>query len=263
MKIAWKTLASTTVPFFLVVNVVGDNSVCSSENTKVYKIEPQNFFTLDIVNVNSATDAVLGVDGTTGVAVSYTKCMQNIQKATWLPANPTELKYYYGTDTLKWAVNAANWSKSWGPNLETTGINTNEDVKVTWSTNINGTGTTGTFTSSDNLSWTTSDSIKSATTVDATGSVIYITMVLDHTTATTQFEGITDEVITLAIDAKTANGDDDIHYSDTKPAANLVCGKLDGFTYDTTTQTVKARPAINTLTVDALAVPQPLLIPVK
>lgn len=247
VSIKWKTTATQAAPYFLVVKVVGADPSCSTQNMKVYKIIPSNMFTLDIANVNPATSTILATE------TPFSQCISDIVSVTYAAASPDDATYDYGSNTLIWAVAAANWSTSWTPSLLTSGIDANETVTLTWNTKADGTGTGGTFTTSDGSNWTTATPVTPSTgvSVDAAGETIYIRMILDHSTPGKNYEGLADEVITLAVDGLTANGDHDLHYSATLPVANALCGLDDDFTYDTTTQTVTARPGINTATLPA------------
>ena len=252
VDIKWKSTALTTVPYFLVVNVVGKNGVCDPRNMKIYKIVPANMFTLDIENVNVISSNAI-------VSTAVSQCYQDIQSITWVDTDAANAKYDYGTNTLVWAVAAANWATSWTPTIKlTAAVNANETVSLTWNTAIDGTGTSGTFTTTDGITWNTTAPVTTAVTggfVGALGQVVYIRMELDHTTAATQWEGTSDIAVILAIDAVTANNDPDLHYTGT----SAVCGVADGFTNDiAAVQTVKQRPSITTSPATV-----PFLIPIK
>lgn len=263
VSITWKTTATPTDPYFLVVNVKGNNGSCDTKNMKIYKIIPTNMFTLDIANINGASNA--GFVAATGIANSISQCISDITSITWASTDALNATYDFGANTLIWEVSAANWGTSWTPTLRTSGIDAGEGVTLTWNTAADGTGTGGSFTAgttSNNTDWTTATNVTSAAYVGATGQNIFIRMVLDHSTAGKQFDGTTDETITLSIDGTNASGNKDVHYSNSLPAVNTLCGLDDGFTYDYAIQTLKARPDVTSNTLNAASAVQPLLVPI-
>ena len=243
IDIKWKTNATPTDPYFLVVNTVGKNGICDPKNMRIYKIAPANMFTLDITNVDVATGTALPYSALFG------QCYQDIQSITWDVTKANEATYDYGSNTLVWAVAAANFATSWTPTLLLAEkIKYNEGVTLTWNTKADGTGTAGVFTTTDSLTWTTTNPVPASLgSVGSAGEVVFIRMVLDHTTATKQSEGINDQSVILAIDGVTESGSPDLHYSNTEPVVNTDCGLPDGFKYDIApAQTVKQRPNIVT-----------------
>jgi hypothetical protein len=117
----------------------------------------------------------------------------------------------------------------------------------------------GTYTSTDPVL-----ALDPTGTVGSAGECILYRVTIDHTNvaAGLQYQGLTDEVITLATDGVTqlalASPLPDVHYSSTLPVPNSNCGLADGFLFDKTDQTLKARPDIT-----APAMPAPGLLPVK
>ena len=261
LAISWNTLATDTDPFFLLINVTGANGVCDPENMKVYKIVPVNMFTLDIANVdNAGTTLALNADGTAAVAE---ECVQNIQSVSWQVGTENAL-YDYGSNTLVWAVVAANFSASWTPTISIAGVHADETVEsITWSTTIGG-AAGGTFPITGGVADTPVPAVDASGNVGATGEIIYIRMVLDHTTATKFFEGLVEQNIILGVDGVTANGDPDVHFEDTDAAAGGTadCGEADGFENDLAQQNLLPRPAIQTDT-EPVGGTEPLLIPVS
>lgn len=256
IEISWKATTLSTDPYYLVVNTVGPNGTCDPMNMKVYKVLPQNLFTLDIANVN-----VLSANAITPSAVA--QCYQNIQAITLDPAS-NDAKYDFGSNTLVWAVAAANWSAGWTPTVKLdNAVASGETATMTWSRTPGG-AAVGTFTADvAGTTWTTATAVTpvaASGTVDALGETIYINLTLDHTNGTNQFEGTADQTFVLSIDGVTANGDPDLHWSLTVPIANTDCGKADGFKYDiAAVQTLKQRPNVTTNTLPA---PQNFLVPV-
>lgn len=251
IDISWNTTASLTDPFFLVVNVIGDNTLCTPANTKIYKIIPANLFTLDVANVTSA-----GVAG--ALLAPLTTCVADIQSITWVDTDQTHAKYDYGVDYLYFAVAAANFSTSWDATVNITNDQGQALItNVAWSRTYNGTYTD--LTAADADTWTANIPASAAAvggTVGSAGETITIRVTLDYTTATNFFEGILDQAVNFEVDGVTALGDPDLHWD-----AGVVadCGNADAFKYDKLVHTVKQRPAINSATGTG---PEPFLIPI-
>ena len=271
IQLSWNTAANATDPFFLVVTAAGDNGICTPKNTMVYKIIPINSFTLDVANYDITNSSILGTwiataGPTLGDAPSFTQCISDIATISWPSGSATDptLKaiYDYGENTLIWAVAAANWTTSWNPTLQISGVNANEHIKsVTWSRTHNGTAN-GSFSLSG-TDWTLSSPITPVSATDpnvgSAGETIYIRMVLDHSDdpAGKFFDGTVDQTITLAINAVTANNDPDVHYSSAEGTGT--CATADSFDNDVATQVLKKRP---TITSNTSTGSDPFLIPV-
>ena len=260
LALTWKTFAYDPVnPVFVVIQVKSTVAgACNPNNLKVFKIIPVNAFTLDIANMK--------LDNTVAAyETNIDRCISNIVSATYDPTAAEGVKYDYGVDYLYFAVTAANFSTSWQPSLKVNTIDANETVTaVEW------------FRAAD-LTFTTPEAMpltggiytatNPVTVLDATGAVgsagesIIIRVTIDHTTATKQYEGITDETITVAVDGKTllssATPLGDVHFSSTIGTA-ADCGKEDAFNNDIATQILKARPEIT-----ATTMPAPGILPVK
>lgn len=283
IDISWNSLpADANNPFFLIIKADGDNTVCTATNTKVYMIVPKNMFTLDLANVDQA-GTVLDWDATSGVAVEAEECISEVQSVFWNPATTTAT-YDYGWDTLTYAVVAANWSDSWTPSLTISnsfaGDADNDPSlisSVTWSRSAtyDAAAQDGSFTyNATDAEWQTTDDVTPATAGDVNvgtdGEVIYIHVIVDHTNidatnGDTFNEGLVDQTFTLAIDGVTANGDGDVHYTDSAGGdtdALADCGDVDGYENDLAAQTIKKRPGIDTNTVDDDSNTQDLLTPV-
>lgn len=263
VSITWKSwVPDPLLPVFVVINVKNTDlapGICAINNMKVFKIEPINAFTLDIANVNAA-----------GVAQGYEtpidRCIHDIVAATYDPTAPEGVIYDFGVDYLYYVVTAAKFSTSWRPSVQLTGVNAQEAITaVEWARpNDFAFATphamplaTGTYTSTDPVLV-----LNSSGTVGVDGECILIRVTVDHTTTGFQYQGLTDETITLAVDGVTqlalATPIPDVHYSNNFPVTNTNCGLADGFLYDKADQTIKRRPDIT-----APAMPAPGLLPVK
>lgn len=261
LSITWKSFVpDPALPVFVVIHV--KNTVtggCVTNNVKVFKILPVNAFTLDIANVNAA-----------GVAQGYEtpidRCIHDVVTATYDATAPEGVIYDFGVDYLYYVVTAANYSTSWRPSVQLTGVNAQETVSaVEWARPSDFAFATpnamplaaGTYTSTNPVTV-----VDPSGTVGTAGECILIRVTIDHTAGGLQYQGLTDETITLAVDGVTelalATPVPDVHYSSTLPVANTNCGLPDGFLFDKAVQTIKPRPDIT-----APAMPAPGFLPVK
>ena len=250
VSITWKAFVyDPSQPVFVVIHVTNTASTpdgCITNNMKVYKIEPQIAFTLDIANVTK-----------TGITQAYedtiARCLHNIVTATY-QASPEGVVYDFGADTLYYVVTAANYNTSWLPAVQLAGIDALETVSnVEWDTSfafnnpVAMTLTAGTYTSP-------SPAVvrNPSGAVGPEGECIWIRVAIDHSTATQTYQGLTDETITLAVDGTTNLASTppagDIHYSAILPYPNTLCGEVDGFQFDLAVQILKPRPDIQDAT---------------
>jgi len=269
ITITWQNYVyDPTQPLFVVVNVDGDNGICSAiNNIKVYRIDPLFAFTLDIDNLNQ--------DGTNHTSDVYgdeiEDCISVVQSAYYDQANGCVV-YDYGADTLFYEVIAANWYDKWQLSVQLSGLNSVEGqtAEIDWTyaptdrtgLDLYNNATTwyevGSSIAADG-SWTSSTLVESQNTttgaVSSDGESIFVRLVVIHGAAS---EGIDDQTITLAVDGVLAhddgsgtyvpaasNAEGDIHYTDD---GSGTCPWFDGFTNDYAIATLKARPNIQSAT---------------
>jgi hypothetical protein len=269
VSITWASFAyDPTAPVFVVIQVKNTASTpdaCVSQNMKVYKIVPQNAFTLDIANLtNGATPDVAGALQA-GYGTNIDRCIHDIVDAQYDATAPEGVVYDYGTDYMFYEVVAANFSTSWKPSFTLNGVDANETVTVEWATDKNFT-TPHAMTLAAGI-WASADVytvVDPSGTVGPAGESIYVRVTFDHST-TVSYEGLADEIVLLAVDGLTnlsapaAQQLGDVH---TVAGTNLpaeACPWVDGFANDIATQTLKPRPAINA----GATMPAPGLLPVK
>jgi hypothetical protein len=254
VNITWKAFVyDPSAPVFVVIHVKNAAStpdLCVTNNMKVYKIEPQIAFTLDIANVTKV-----------GVTQDYedtiARCLHDVVSATYsaTPAPDGSVIYDFGADTLYYVVTAANYTISWLPATQLAGLDANETIdKVEWDTSFAFNApvamnlAAGTYTS-------VSPAVvrNAANAVGPEGECIWIRVIIDHSIPGVKtYEGLTDETITLAVDGTTNLASPtpvgDMHYSSTEPVANALCGLPDGFQFDLAVQKLKPRPDIQDAT---------------
>ena len=260
LSLTWKAFTiDVAKPVFVVIQVkntaVGG---CPSNNLKVFKILPVNAFTLDIANV--------GADKTTVAAyeTSINRCISPVVSATYDATAPEGVLYDYGVDYLYYVVTAANFSTSWKPSLKITVIDAKETVTaVEWFRPTDAAFATaeamplvaGVYTATNPVT-----ALATSGTVGTAGECIVIRVTIDHTNGANQYQGLTDETITVAVDGKTQLASTpvgDVHFS--KTVGNAAdCGIEDGFNNDIATQVLLARPDIT-----APTMPAPGMLPVK
>jgi hypothetical protein len=247
VQLTWEYF-DPTIPVFVVIQVKNNNGTCTTQNLKVYKIEPKNSFTLDIANEDQ-NGVTLG-----GYGTNYSFCVHDIVTATYDAAAPEGVIYDFGVDSLYFIVNAANFSTSWMPSVTVNGYAPMGEVTyVGWS---RPTWPAYTWTPML-LSGGVYSPAAPVPVLDPTGSVgplgecIVIVVVVDHSTATS-YEGLADAAVAVAVDGMTAlassDPQGDVHFSATLPAPNGLCGLEDGFQFDVANQTITARPTVNDLT---------------
>jgi hypothetical protein len=261
ISITWKSFVyNPAQPLFVVINVVNGPppvGTCNSQNMKVYKIEPTNAFTLDIASVTQLGATLLYTD-------SYSFCIHDIVAANYDPAAPVPggVTYDFGIDYMYFAVTAANFNTSWMPSIQLAGIDPEETVAVEWaySTSTPAAYTVaGTFTFAAGT-WTTATPVLAQIAggaVGAAGECILIRVKLDHSVAALNYEGLTNELVTCAVDGVTNLATPlipDVHY-----LTGATCGLADGFTNDFVAQTLAARPQIDA----GATMPLPGLLPVR
>ncbi len=277
INITWRSAGyDRTLPIFLAIMVIGDDGTCTPNNLKVYKIEPQFAFTLDLANLDG-TGALQSDYGYTDLE----NCISDIQSAVYDPTTPEGILYDFGSNTLYYEVSAANWYDRWQLRVEITGLFTGTDdqtVQIDWAYPVR---TAAGLVDYANISdWNvvtaagSSDGVYTATElvapqgatafVDAAGESIIIRVIVTHGN---EWEGITDQQLTLAVDGVLAPEDPDnagtyvpgtpgaIGYGDihheADPDATLPdtgCPWYDLFVNDYAFQTILARPEIQSAT---------------
>lgn len=222
IDITWKSfIHSAALPVFVVIYVENNDGTCTTQNLKVYQIEPVNSFTLDIANVK--------IDGTVlGYGINDSTCVSNIASAVYDPAG--SVAYDFGTDYLFYTVTAANFTGSWTMDLTLTGPTAKQVGTIEWAY------------SSTPTAWTafalgtpaTVNAIDATGTVGVAGECIIIRITVKHNNE----EVILAQPIIVAVDG-VSNTLPDLHYE---------TGAADGFTNDLASHIMKPRPTIDAVT---------------
>lgn len=242
IQLIWKAF-DPTLDVFVVIQVTGtDAADCPVNNLKVYKILPQNAFTLDIANIdaNAATPAALGW------TLPISTCVPGIVTAKYDDATTT-VQYDYGQSYAYYLINAANFSTSYVLNFQINGVAAGEVVTAEWAYN---TGPALTWTAmavvgvppAQLTATTTVNAQATNQTVGSSGECILVRLLLDHTTSIAVFnEGIVAQPVEMAIDGTTGGA---LLLPDLHHAAGTGCGLADGFTNDKAKHTLNPRPQI-------------------
>ena len=289
ISLTWKSFYyDTNAPIFVVISVTGNNGQCDPSNLKVFKIEPQNAFTVDIDNLQVDGSASTPPVYTAGVLTSglygdlYEQCISPIKSAKYNTSTKA-VDYDFGQNIMMYEVVAANWYTSWRPSFTLTGVDPKETVTVEYSTDrtfpagkvVLMTASAAHSTSTATvLTYTTTASVAASTAAPAgfvndAGESIFVRVTLDHTTATLSYEGLADEKIDLAVDGKTnlgvtATEIGDVHTTAGTTLPAQACPWVDSFANDIAYQILKGRPTITSTTEGVTPNPNPgLFLDVK
>jgi len=288
ISLTWKSFYyNPTVPIFVVISVVGNNTVCNPSNLKVFKIEPQNAFTLDIDNLTEIGNQHTQPIWTAGILTggnygdNYSQCISPIQSAKYVEAQGGVV-YDFGNNILMYEVVASNWYTSWRPSFTLKGVDPLETITVQYTTDANfATAAWVTMTPSAAHSTTTATVLTYTTTasvvasaavlagsgfVDDAGESIYVRVTLDHSDgSSSSYEGLSDEKIDLAVDGLTNLAVAGSEIGDVHTVAGLTlpaqaCPWVDGYVNDIAHQTIKARATIKNAAINPMPAPGLLLV---
>jgi hypothetical protein len=222
-KLSWSGAA--TNPSFVVIQYK-QNGTCTTDNLKVYKIEPKNAFIIEIRNMKKGT----GNNFTTeALNTNIDVCSANIQSATY---NGTKMVYNYGSQSFYYELIAANYDKDFTPKVKIDGLQTGQTAKLKWGyskTTMN----TEIASVTNNTEVTLPKIIADTAIEPSKGVSIYLELVVENGS----YEGTTDKNITLSVDATSgAKNFKNVKRADCSDEADFA---------DKAIQVLKARPAIS------------------
>jgi hypothetical protein len=221
-----------TNPLFMVLEYKGSGTPSCSNNMKVYQILPKNAFTVDILNLKNTDKSALAY-GTTD-----TQCYADIADAKY-DAPTSKMVFDYGTNKLYFEVVAANFTGSFTPSFKLTGLKTGQSALLEWTTDktlatgLTALGAAQTATTGTALNFTGTAVTPVATVTDMTKGVSIYIMV---TVKNGLYEGLTDDAVTLAVEAVNINLEPDID--------NATCATPASTFEDTAVQTLNKRPTV-------------------
>lgn len=176
------TLAANQYVFLgILVENTDATAACTTNNFKVYRINPMHAFSLDIANVNDA-GAIQAGYGTDNLRT----CMADILTATYIPAD-NAIAYDFDENVMYYAVAAANFSGDYELSVEITALTSSQTVTIDWDYTFGPFANNMAPAGSGNAIYTADVSAQSASgAVGAAGETIFIRVTIDHGT---QYEG--------------------------------------------------------------------------
>ncbi len=234
IDITWKA-KPTTGDLFLVMNYAV-TTPCASNNIKVYKINVQNNFAVDVYAVTDPTNTTpgtsLGVNPTDGSEPKI--CAPNVQSAVY-NTSTSSIDYDYGVTYLYYVIAAGNFYDAadinFQVNIDTT-LGSGQTMKV--STSDDGTGT-----------WTDQTATSGVYTYNMTNTgfntskCVVVRVELTNNT----YESTADQKVLLEVDATTNGGNTKDVLTDSTEATDYAKKSL---------QTVLARPKVNSTSGDLI-----------
>jgi hypothetical protein len=216
-------------PMFMVLEYKG--ATCSN-NMKVYQIIPKNAFTVDITNVKDNAGAFTYLAyGTTN-----TECYADIASAKFVAPN---MVYDYGVNKLYFEVVAANFTGTFTPSFQLAGLKTGQTALVEWTVDktfasgLAALGAAQNATTGTTLNFNgTAVTPDPAVTDMSKGVSIYVKV----TVTNGLYEGLSDDAVTMAVEAVNSAGDADID--------NATCAAPASTFEDTAVQTLNKRPTV-------------------
>lgn len=215
-----------THPLFMVVEYAGPT--CAN-NTKVMQILPKIAFTVDITNMtHGATQTPIPF---TAPVLPDSQCFANVSSAEFKNG---KIDFDYGTNVLYFEVIGANFTGSYKPTLKLTGLQGTQTAAIDWGVAIGTYNQTLVADQSHTAGAITSDQFTVATTQPTTSNGIsfYVRVTIRNH----GWEGLTDEPVTLAVEAvdatAAANKDVDVDCTTYTPFG------------DVAEQTLNARPTV-------------------
>lgn len=203
-SITWNSagLAGVTAaaPLLVVVEYEAATANCAN-NLKVFNIIPKNAFTVDVRSMED--------DGTGPAAygTKTTQCTDDVESATYSATTPS-MNMDYGDQTLYFEVIAANFSTSFTPSYQITGLAAGQTAEIFWGYTVaTATNSLGAIVNSTTVAGAAANT---ALTNTKDGVSIYVKVVIQND----KFENLAGQTITLAVDAKNAENQDDVLESD-------------------------------------------------
>lgn len=255
--LSWQSFVLDPTEYVFVVVYVENERIsdplCITNNLKVYRIQPQHAFTLDIANVDSVTAAA--------VAANFPTCVDDVQSAIFDPAFGTDggVVYEYGKNVLYYVVAAANFSGQYELTAQFSGLQAatpsgtvGQTATIYWDYTPLGIaeGNVAAVEGAPvNLGIVEAQAANGL--VGQAGEMIYIKVIIEHNSF--EAAGSADEyAYTLAINGKLVDGTgvplatddsfDDLHYLNCLP---------DLYENDIATQRLLTRPTLIDLTLPA------------
>jgi len=233
VDITWSSAtlnAALATPTFVVVQYDAPATGCAN-NLKVYEIDPQLAFTVDIRNLTATYDSV-------DYGVQIDTCASEIESATYVVATG-DVAYNYGDNQLLFEVVLANFSDEAEVSfrIEDLGLGAPGDQTVDLAWGYTPATAGGTAIAADLNENDVAGPI--TVTTNETNTNIGVSIFVLATVNNNNYEGIVNTPFTLAVNATNAEGEDDV--------VNTDCAQQTDFE-DNATQNILARPEIQSTT---------------
>ena len=196
-----------------------------SNNMKVYQIIPKNAFTVDILNIKS--------NGLTPLAygTTDTQCYADIASAKFVAPN---MVYDYGVNKMYFEVVAANFTGSFTPSFKLSGLKTGQAALVEWTVDKTfASGLTALGSAQNAATGTPLNFAGTAVNTTVANTTAGVSIYVRVTISNGLYEGLSDDNITMAVEAVNAVGESDID--------NATCAAPASTFEDTATQTLNMR----------------------
>lgn len=220
-----KGVDATANPLFMVLEYKGPT--CSN-NMKVLQILPKNAFTVDILNIknNGLSPLAYGTNDT--------QCYADIASAKFVAPN---MVYDYGVNKLYFEVVAANFTGSFTPSFKLSGLKTGQTALVEWTVDKTFAGGFSALGAAQNATTGTAlDFAGAAVTTNVANTSLGVSVYVRVTVTNGLYEGLTDDNVSLAVEAVNSAGDADID--------NATCAAPATPFEDVATQTLNMRPTV-------------------
>ncbi len=215
---------TAAAPLFMVVEYAGPATGCTNNNVKVMNIIPKNAFTIDITNIEDVSKTTLDY------GVDESQCYAGIVSSSWALA--TGITNDYGVNYLYFEVVAANFTGIFKPTFQLSGLKGTQTAVVDWDVTVGGAYATNAIPAVTSTGATGPEqTVTTAATNTSAGVAIFVKVtVTNH-----GYEGISSDVIKLAVDATDNYGNADVNPDGTV--------KLPAFS-ELALQTLIARPKV-------------------
>lgn len=233
-----------TNPLFMVLEYKGPGTPSCANNLKAYQILPKNAFTVDILNLKSS--------GLTPLAYGTTdaQCYSDMASAKY-DVPTAKMVYDYGVNKMYFEVVAANFTGSFTPSFKLSGLKTGQSALVEWTVDKTlASGLTAIGAAQNATTGTALNFAGSAVSTTLTNTTIGVSIYVKVTITNGLYEGLSDDAISLAVEAVNASGDADID--------NATCAVPATTFEDAATQTLNKRPTITSDNAPGTFVPQTL-----
>lgn len=213
--------------------VVGLASDGCTDNIKVWEIDPSPSFTVDITNIDPATELALAY------AAATTQCVDNTRAAKY-NATSFGVDYDYGADTLYYEVIASNFVTSWKPTFFLAGLDAGaiQTAEIHFASSY-ANATAGTYIETGDITsgtyaGTTDFTSTVANTTDGVSLIVKV-VVSNH-----NYETLAQQSYTLSVAGEDADGFDIVDDATCTVPADAATAATDDFV----TRTIDPRPTL-------------------